>query len=1054
MPAETWNQLTRLFAEARDLKGAERAGFLAGLRQDDPALADRLESLLGADEEDDFIADAIGGQVESILTQASDHWVGTRLGPWILREEIGRGGMGGVYLAERVDEAFEQRVAIKLLAHMLGSAESVARFLRERQILAHLSHPNICQLLDGGATDNGVPYLVMELVEGRPIHAYCDENRLTIDERLALFSQVCSAVDHAHRNLIVHRDIKPSNILVTADGVPKLLDFGIAKLLDESSPDASGALTRQDLRVMTPEYASPEQVRGQPITVASDVYSLGVLLYELLCGRHPLRGAGATPLELERAVCETEPLRPSMAAEAPGPMVGAADDASPATVVFNRRTSARELASALSGDLDNIVLTAMRKEPERRYGSAADFAADIGRHLAGLPVAAHPASWGYVTRKFVRRNALAVFGSAAMIVLLAAVISFYTFRVTAERDRAQVEAAKAAQVSSLLLDLFETANPNTSLGEVVTARSLLDQGASRIRTLDSQPEIQAAMEEVMGTAYRGLGLFDQSEILLEQSLVTRRRELGPEHPDTLKSHDLRARLMIATGDYGDAEIMYREGLALAREFAGNDSPLTASMLHGLGASLANQARYEEAEAALNEAVAIEERLGSSSSDTMAGLLEELGLVLDMSGRSEEAIVVLGESIRMHKAARGESHPAYLRAASELGWAYISVGDLDGAERVFSEVLEVSRRVYGEAHPDTVGAVASLGTVAYDRGDYVTAERLYRQSLEGFRAALGDDHPEVAIGSNNLGTTLERLGRLEEAESYYRLGLERNLAIYGPDHVETATSLSNIGVFLMRSGQMDEAGEKIREGLETRRRVLGEEHPHTLASIGIYGVYLQQIGDLDAARVHLEGAVDLRLKAHGETHPLYGFSLMTYGSLLRESGELAAAETALRKGHAIMVAAYPDGHDRIARSLLALAQVRAARGDAVDASALFTQALDQYEALVPAGHPELPRALALYGRFLTDQGQLDDGQAALERSLAVESTRWREDHWQLAEARGWLGHNLVLQGRCEAGRALLEQAYQALDASRGAEHATTREARMRLIAPCPAELARS
>ncbi len=1054
MPANTWNELTRLFAEARALKGDDRVVFLAGVRRGDPSLADRLESLLGADDEEDFIADAIGGQVESILTQATDHWVGTRLGPWILREEIGRGGMGGVYLAERADQAFDQRVAIKLLAHMLGSAESVARFIRERQILAHLSHPNICQLLDGGATDNGVPYLVMELVEGRPIHAYCDENRLTIDERLALFDQVCAAVDHAHRNLIVHRDIKPSNILVTADGVPKLLDFGIAKLLDSSAPDASGALTRQDLRVMTPEYASPEQVRGEPITVASDVYSLGVLLYELLCGRHPLRGTAGTPLELERAVCETEPRRPSMAINAPADTGTGITEELPDVVAFNRRSSVSELSAALSGDLDNIVLMAMRKEPRRRYASASDLAGDIGRHRAGLPVSAHPASWPYVASKFVRRNRVAVFGSVAVVLLLAGVISFYTFQVTAERDRAQIEAAKAAQVSSLLMDLFETANPNTSLGEAITARSLLDQGALRIRNLDSQPEIQAAMEEVMGTAYRGLGLFDQSAPLLEQSLETRRRELGPGHPDTLKTQALRARLLIATGDYGDAESMYRQGLALSRESQGDGSPLTASMLHGLGASLSSQARYEEAEEALTEALAIQERLGSYSDETMAEILQELGLVLDMTGRSEEAIEVLGESIRLHKASRGESHPAYLQAASELGWAYISVGDLAAAELTFSEVLEVSRRVYGESHPDTVGTVAALGTVAYDRGDYASAERLYRESLEGFRAVLGDEHPEVAIGSNNLGTTLENLGRLQEAEQYYRLGLENNFAIYGPDHVETATSLSNIGLFLMRGGQMEEAGEKIREGLEIRRRLLGEEHPHTLASIGIYGRYLQEVGDLDTAGSYLQRAVALRRKAHGEAHPLYGFSLMTHGSLLRESGDLAAAERALREGHDIMAVAYPDGHDRIARGLLELARVRADRGDAAEASALFAEAVGQYEDLVPADHPELARALALYGRFLTDQGDLRNGQRALERSLAIVSNRWPSGHWQLAEARGWLGYNLRLQGQCEAGHELLEQAHRGLNASRGAEHGATREVRSRLLTPCSPQTARS
>ena len=1045
MSSESWNKLERHFAASQPLTPAERDAYVEAVRAEDPALAAQLDALLEADASETFIVGAISDEVSTLLDDVVDPHLGARFGAYIVTGVLGRGGMGNVYLGERADEEFEQRVAIKLLGQALVGPQAVGRFLRERQILANLSHPNISQLLDGGATEEGLPYLVMELVEGQPIDTYCDDNRLSIDARLGLFRQVCDAVDHAHRNLIVHRDIKPTNILVTREGVPKLLDFGIAKLLDDSTAESGPALTRQAMRIMTPEYASPEQVRGEPITVTTDVYALGVLLYELLSGRHPTPLGGLNGLELERAICETEPTKPSASTrhERDGEEIPLTPDA----LAAQRSATPQQLRTTLAGDLDNIVLKAMRKEPGRRYASAQKFADDIERYLASLPVLAHPASWRYRAGKFVRRNRLAVFGSAAMALILAAVISFYTMRVTSERDRAQLEAAKAEQVSRFLLELFETADPSASLGEAVTARSLLDQGRFRVRDLDSQPAVQAAMKDVMGAAYRGLGLYDQSRPLLDDAYTTRRRLYGPSDPETLRSLNARGMLQIDMGEYEEALALYEAGLATARREFGEQHTTTAVMLRQVGVSMQQLARYEEAESYYRQALAVQSALVPGPDELKAGILEDLGRLLDDAGRSDEAIPMLREAIAMFQTVKGENHPAYLIAADNLGWALLSVGDFDGAESVFRDVLAERRRMFGEAHPETYGATAALGTVAFDRGDFAAAEPLYRESLEGFRNVLGEGHPEVAIGANNLATTLESLARHDEAGRYYRMALRMNQSARGPLHPETATSLSNFGVFLMRNGQYDEAGEHILGALDARRETLGEQHPHTAASLGIYALYLQETGDLEASRTWHERTLDVRTEVHGVDHPLYGATLSRYGDVLRELGELHAAEEALLDADPVLRAAYPDGHARVAGTTLALAQLREAQGEAAAAAAAYRQSLEEFAALYEADHPAIGRALLPYGEFLISLGEPDEAEAVLDRSLTILQARAPDGDWRIPAAQSALGESLMLAQDCAAAEPLLAEGHGSLLARRGPDDAMTRRAAERMAQPC-------
>ncbi|MEM9996487.1 MAG: serine/threonine-protein kinase, partial [Bacteroidota bacterium] len=515
MDALRWNRLYALFEEACALPEAERLPYLRDACGDDTALFDEAAALVAADTDthgllDGGALDAVTGDALALLGDLSLE--GTQVGPYHLVRLLGTGGMGDVYLAERAspDEQaqFEQQVALKLVKPGMDSRQVLRRFQQERQILARLQHPHIARLLDGGVTERGQPYFVMEYVEGVPIDAYCDTHRLTVDERLALFQDACRAVLYAHSQLVVHRDLKPSNILVTenASGEPglrkptvKLLDFGIAKVLTDE--DDATALTRTGKAVMTPAYASPEQVRGEPVGTGTDIYSLGVVLYELLAGQRPYALPEHDRLAAAQMLAEQEPEPPSTVVR----RATTGGDTTGSQITDARRTQPERLRRRLTGDLDVICLTALRTEPERRYPTVAALLDDVRRHLTGLPVTARRDTATYRLGKFVQRHRVGVIATVVVGVLFAALASFYTVQLAAERDRAQAEAAKATEIAAFLEGIFEVADPSVAQGDTVTARALLDEGAARIETdLAGEPEVQAQMMTVMGNVYRSL----------------------------------------------------------------------------------------------------------------------------------------------------------------------------------------------------------------------------------------------------------------------------------------------------------------------------------------------------------------------------------------------------------------------------------------------------------------------------------------------------------------------------------------------------------------------
>jgi serine/threonine-protein kinase len=748
-----WRRADELLAEALELPPEERTSFVARAAAGDSELAVLVRRLLnhaGAGESEVAPGlrlsaspgrDLLDGAAEEAAAPA-----GAVVGRYRLLGELGRGGMAVVYRAERVDGDFEQQVALKQIRLGFDSDEVVRRFERERQILARATHPDVARLLDGGVGPDGRPFLVMELVEGVPIDQYCDEKRLTVRERLGLFLRVARAVEYAHRNLVVHRDLKPSNILVTADGHPKLLDFGIAGLL--AGPEADAGLTRHDLRPMTPAYASPEQTRGEPVTTLSDVYQLGLLLYLLLTGRIPYRKeSSSTPLALARAISEEPPARPAEALRRPpGAAAGPGSPAPAEEVARLRRTSPARLARLLDGDLGSIVLMALRKEPERRYSSVALLAEDVERYLAGRTVAARPDSLWYRGRRFALRHRVAVLFAGllfAALVAFGATAAVQARRVAAERDRANREAEIAGEVSRFLTELFKVSDPGEAQGNTVTAREILDRGSAEIdRRLPRPSLVRARLQRTMGEVYENLGLYAQAQPLFERAASTAIEAAGERHLETVAARADLGRLFLRMGRYDEAEKLLRPALEARRAALGEEHPEVLDVTGNLAALSLYQGRGEEAVALSRQALEARRRVqGSAHLDTL-GAANNLATALFSLGRLGEAEALYREVLSGLRRGLGPDHPRTLAAASNLGSIWIQLGRLGEAEPLLRDTIERRRRVLGEAHPATLTAESNLAGLLDDSGRLAEAEALHRRVHEGRRAALGAEHPRT------------------------------------------------------------------------------------------------------------------------------------------------------------------------------------------------------------------------------------------------------------------------------------------------------------------------
>lgn len=959
MTPERWEAVQRVFESALACPEPERAAHVAR-EAPDTEFADLVHGLLAADAVE---RSEPGGGLADVVTQAVAEVTAAnaappveRLGPYKLLTMLGEGGMGAVYLAERDDDEFLQRVAIKVVRGLL-EPERVRQFRNERQILAWLEHPNIARLLDGGTTDAGLPYFVMEHVDGVPIDQYCDGHRMTIADRLRLFLAVSDGVSHAHRSLIVHRDIKPANILVTAQGVPKLLDFGIARLALDVGPEAT--TSRGHGRMMTPHYASPEVVRGGQVTTSADVYALGVLLYELVTGRRPLHFATMTSAEVERVVCHVEPPQASAASAAVDSSEPSAEDRAAL-----RRTSSRRLRAQLAGDLDAILAAAIEKDPARRYASVEAFAADVRHHLAGRPVAARPPSWSYTVRRFAARHRWEVGAAALLLAALsgsAIMLSVQATRLAAERDLTARERDTAQQVVSFLTGLFEVSNPDTASGSTITARELLDRGAERIDAeLGSQPMVQARLLGTIGTVYGSLGLYERSAALLERGLELRRATLGADHIDTAHSMEALAETYRELARLDEAESLHREALAI-KQRRGDTPTSVASSLNNLGLTLAERGRYAEAEPLLRDAIQAWRAAQGASAAVVAVGLNNLAQSLRQQGRLDEAVRVLEEAIAIRRRRVGNQHPLLANVLGHLGQVRSLRGEFEAAEPLLREALAIRRKAYGDEHPDTATSFNSLASLLQDRGDLAGAEPLYRLALVSIQTRLGRRHPEYADQLNNLGSLLEDSGRLGEAEPLFREALAVRRAAFGDEHPAVARALHNLGRAELGLGRVTSAGTLATRALEMRSHLLPAGNAETAQSLALLGgVRAAERRYGDSERL-LSEALDAQRKALGATHPAVASTLLALAKVYIRLGRAAPAEHLVREAVTIQSARLPADHWQRAMGEMELASVLAELGRPAEAAPLAKNAASVLATRLGEGDARTRRAAHLVDR---------------------------------------------------------------------------------------------
>jgi eukaryotic-like serine/threonine-protein kinase len=791
-----------------------------------------------------------------------------RIGPYRVLRTLGAGGMGEVFLAERADAQFDQRVAIKVVHAGMASRAVHSRLKMERQILAQLNHPNIARLLDGGSMGDGASYLVMEYVDGVALDQYCDSNQLDINARLRLFQAVCAAVHYAHQNLVVHRDLKPSNILVTAAGVPKLLDFGIAKLLDErQSGQHTLAVTHADLRVMTPDHASPEQIRGQPITTSSDVYVLGVLLYKLMCGASPFVIPSMRLSEIERAICEKDALPASHA-------VVVDESAHARGVADARSTSPNRLRRALRGDLDNMVAMAMRKEPERRYGSAQQFASDVQRYLDGMPVIARRDTLSYRSAKFISRHWLPVSAAAAVLFLI---IAFATttyqqsLRLAAERDHvaqqrelADRERIRAEEVSGFLVNLFKLSDPEENRGNQVTARELLDEGAQKLRAeLRDQPATKAALLGTVGAVYDSLGQFQDAVGVLTESLALQPGGGSKERIDTLIE---LGRARSGAGDLQGAEAPLTEALQTATQALGADSQEAGRAMWELGRLRVQQYRIADARDLFKQSLDILENTQAAATD-VAALLDDLAQTYSLDKQWALARQTYERALDIDRRILGDDHPRIALHLGSLAYAVQNLGELKQAETLYRDAIHRTERAYGMHSVKTAAWQSNFGALLQREGRLDEAEPLLRSAVESTVMKNGPDHYLVGYSRIWLGMLLDEKGDLRGAESEYRQALAIFDKSLPPNHQYRASLLTQYARLLVDLGRPADALAMSEQSLKIFAETASPSATAVAQAHAIHGYALEHLGKLQDASTELETALPVLLKARGIDDPL-------------------------------------------------------------------------------------------------------------------------------------------------------------------------------------------
>ncbi|MGH9652421.1 MAG: tetratricopeptide repeat protein [Bryobacteraceae bacterium] len=840
MDGERWSRMQVLFHGAAEIPPADRRAFLETRGEDDPDLVEEVLALLAADARSDSLLDRGVGEIAREILWDNASLLSKQIGPYRLTRLLGEGGMGVVYLAERED--LQSAVAIKVLRDGWLSPARRERFAGEQRTLARLNHPSIARLYDASTLPDGTSWFAMEYVEGVPLTAYCKEHRCWIGERLRLFRAVCEAVQYAHGHAIIHRDLKPSNILVKNDGTVRLLDFGIAKQLDDWT--ASASRTKTGLLPMTPAYAAPEQIRGEPIGTYTDVYALGVIFYELLAGHLPFDLSHCTPGEAEALIGGSEPEKPSVAAKR------AAGSAAPAN------QSSWE-------DLDVLCLSAMHKDPQRRYRTVDAIIRDVDHYLNGEPLEACPDSFSYRLGKFVRRNRRPVIAAAAAFLTIASLIVFFTVRLARARDEAVASAARMQSIQQFMLNLFQGDDEQAGPADSLRVVTLVDRGVQQARTLNSEPTVQAELYETLGTIYQKLGDFNQADSLLQLALKRRRELWGPR------------------------------------------SAQVADSLVALGLLRAKQARFEEAERLVRQGLEMAQSVLPPKDPAVAEGTTALGQVLEDRGKYDQAIALLSSAVEMQSGS-GETSAGLGASLTELANTYFYAGKYKISNTLNQRVLAIDRKLHGEQHPSVASDLINLGAIQYQWGRYVEAEKFDREALAITRAWYGEEHPETASVMTILARALIAEKRDQEAEDLLRPALAIEERVYGKVHPAIASTLNELGGIALRRGQLDEAEKLYRRQEKIYQSVYGDHHYLTALGIANLGkVYFARKQYAEAERLFRD-VVRRDTEALSASHQFTAVARIELGRTLLRQHRYAEAEKESRAGYEALVKTSPQG----------------------------------------------------------------------------------------------------------------------------------------------------
>lgn len=956
MTPERWQKVSEIFAAALERPAPQRAAYLQSVCGSDCALREEVESLLkyDADRPGFLVVSAQASRAAGAMAETDE--AGLRLGPYVLVRRVASGGMGAVWLAHRVDEQFQGFAAVKLIKRGMDTDDILRRFRQERQLLANLRHPNICRLLDGGAAPDGRPYLIMEYVEGLPIDEYCDRNRLSVHQRLRLFCRVCAAVQSAHQNLVIHRDLKPGNILVTPSGEPVLLDFGIAKVLGPDGMTDVSEQTSPDRRMLTPQYASPEQIRGEPITTASDVYSLGVILYELLTGHGPYVSERGTRGELEREVLERDPERPStiVLRDAPehapartsvGGVTSTTGNASQRTVeelAGRRSTDPIRLRRTLSGDLDTIVLKALRKEPARRYTSVEQLSEDIRRYLDGAVVTARPDTFRYRATKFVRRNRMPVALGVVFVAILtglAATMTVQSFRLRDERNKARTAERLAGETERFLREMLRSIEPSVAKGrDTQLLREMLDTAALRVWSeFEDQPLLAARLHLLVGDLYHKLGWTQEANPHLREGLALRGKWC-PGTKEEAQAMGALARNLGRMAKLDEAEQLVRAALEICRKLYGDaDHPDTSRATSNLANILARRGHLDESEKLYEQSLAMQQRLrgraGRQDAEAEAALASawnDLGSIRMSHGDHIGAKACFLSALEYWRNAGESLREWYGICLTNLAICFKEARDFDAAEAAARESLAILREFTGGTGRFWTRNV--LGTICLERGDYDAAEEIYSAAYEERKASGMPADAMLAALGHNVGALL--LGRGDAAGAEPHLSESHRLLkeLIGDQEQDVSVTARTLALALLELRRFEEAEALLLKALSIDAGLVSFSDPvhpgNTFAALATF--YSQAYGATQTARALYEQSLCYFRSAANGPYPDMASPLSGLAELLLAEGDTAGAAALVNESYALLCAMLEPDHPDWCPTLHALGALRMQEGRYADA----------------------------------------------------------------------------------------------------------------------------